>query len=113
MIHVDMNVSSKCWNLYDSYGEICVHCGCCSKDPITRYKARLECVTRWKHDNEAFDGWSDDPALRRVQRRNVMVTLDRLRRQERYYEKKYREAVNGKGEVQAKHTVQQGAAANS
>ena len=32
VMYVDAPVRGNCWNLRDSYGEICVGCGCCSKE---------------------------------------------------------------------------------
>lgn len=86
--HIDAQVSSKCWNLYDSYGEICVHCGCCSKDPLTRYNARIEVLLRWIEQCETFDGWIADSSLRAIQETNIARDLKAYRRKLRYYKKK-------------------------
>ena len=86
--HIDAQVSSKCWNLYDSYGEICVHCGCCSKDPLTRYNARIEVLLRRIEHCVTFDGWSADSTLRAIQETNIAHDLKACRRMLRYYKKK-------------------------
>lgn len=36
----DFEVSDNCWNFNDSYGMICVRCGCCSEDKEIRYKGK-------------------------------------------------------------------------
>lgn len=83
---VDEQVLDKCWNLYDSYGEICVHCGCCSKDKAKRYKARIEAIKGWiwEHENwyKPDDTWLD------CQMENRRETFRHWRRMLRYYEKK-------------------------
>lgn len=84
-IIIDTPVIDKCWNLYDSYGEICVHCGCCSKDPLTRAKARIDVLTRIIGDNETFDQWDEDPYGRAVQERNIAANLKAFKRQLLYY----------------------------
>lgn len=98
---IDEQVRDNCWNLYDSYGEICVHCGCCSEDLKVRYKGRVDCISEWLKEQEAFDRWDDDPEFRAMQQRNHTVTVQRLKRQLRYYSKKLMEVTNGKGEVPA------------
>ena len=113
MIFADERAKDNCWNLYDSYGEICVHCGCCSKDPRVRYKARVDCVTEWVNEQEQFNAWDDDPEFRRRQRWNHAKTVERLKRQLRYYSKKLMEVANGTGEVSAQYEIESGTAANS
>lgn len=88
MMCVDRCVRDNCWNLYDSYGMICVGCGCCSQDKATRYRARLETVRRWLAEKEDFDYWDDDPELRAIQERNTRSDIRCFRRMVRYYEKK-------------------------
>lgn len=91
---VDEQVQDNCWNLYDSFGEICVHCGCCSKDKKTRYAARVECLERWQAENERFDEFDDDPVLCRVQMHNKAANARHYRRQLWYYRKKLQEVMN-------------------
>lgn len=102
---VDEQVKDNCWNLYDSYGEICVHCGCCSKDLKVRYKGRVECITEWLKEQESFDRWDDDPEFRAMQQRNHTITIKRLKRQLAYYSKKLMEVTNGKGKVSTQHQI--------
>lgn len=93
-IHLDIPVSDKCWNFYDSYGQICVHCGCCSKDKITRYKARLKCCKEWLKETEEFNGWAYDyPDLLETQKKNVASDIAHFKRKIRYYEKKLNEQL--------------------
>ena len=82
---IDFQVRKNCWNLYDSYGEICVHCGCCAKDKMARYKARLRVLERWLEDQYAFDMWDEDESLRKVQEQNVKANIRSFKRMIRYY----------------------------
>lgn len=84
-IIIDRPVAEKCWNLYDSYGEICVGCGCCSKDPLTRVKARINVLTSRIEDYETFDSWFADQNLRALQERNIAKDLRAFKRQLLYY----------------------------
>lgn len=88
MTIIDKPVTDKCWNLYDSYGEICTHCGCCSKDPLTRYKARIEVLLRRIEHCETFDAWIADSSLRAIQETNIAHDLKACRRMLRYYKRK-------------------------
>ena len=95
MTIIDKQVTDKCWNLYDSYGEICVHCGCCSRDPVKRANARYElCLERIAHLN-ASDGWYKDPEIRALQERNIKKDLKYFNRRLRYYKKRLEELKNG------------------
>ena len=88
IVHIDTPVMDRCWNPYDSYGEICVHCGCCSPDKSVRYPARIEFLERRIAENENFEYWDDDPEWRAVQEKNVKANLRYFKRQLRYYRKK-------------------------
>lgn len=84
-IIIDRPVAEKCWNLYDSYGEICVGCGCCSKDPLTRVKARIDVLTHRIGYYETFDSWFADSNLRALQKRNIAKDIRAFKRQLLYY----------------------------
>lgn len=88
MTHVDFAVKKKCWNLYDSYGEICVCCGCCAEDKKTRYESRIECLERWIAEKKDFRYWADDPELRKVQERNIAEDLKYWKSRLWYYRNK-------------------------
>lgn len=90
-IHICTAVKKECWNPYDSFGEICVHCGCCSVDPITRAKARLEVSMDHLHEKEQFNMWDDDPKWRAIQERNIKTDIKILKRLIRYYSKRIQE----------------------
>lgn len=90
-IIIDRPVAEKCWNLYDSYGEICVGCGCCSKDPLTRVKARIDVLTNRIGYYETFDSWFADQNLRELQERNIAKDLKALKRQLLYYRGRLKE----------------------
>ena len=95
MTIIDKPVTDKCWNVYDSYGEICVHCGCCSKDPMTRYNARIEALLRRIERCVTFDGWDTDSSLRAIQETNITTDLRQYRSQLRYYKKRLKELKDG------------------
>lgn len=84
---VDYATSVDCWNPHESYGEICVGCGCCSKDKTTRYKARYELCQRMIEELVSFDGWFDDPEVRALQEQNIKTDLKYFRGRMRYYKK--------------------------
>lgn len=45
--HICDATKKECYNLYDSYGVICVHCNCCGKyGEETMYRARYELELR-------------------------------------------------------------------
>ena len=96
-MYVDYAAKGNCWNLWDSYGEICVGCGCCSKDPIERTKNRLrvleERVEYWKD----FQRKSD---LEDFQLENIRKDLHGLKKQIAYYRKRL-EAKNGRNNTNA------------
>lgn len=92
---VDFAVNDNCWNHYESYWEICIGCGCCSKDKATRYKARYEVCQNMIQDQLSFNGWYDEPELRALQEKNIKLNLKHFRRLSRYYKKKLEELGNG------------------
>lgn len=95
--HICFAVNDNCWNIYDSYGMICVHCGCCSKDTKTRQKARLELMERRLAEYEAFDGWDDNEEMRKLQEKNVASIIRYFKRKIRHYRNKLKEGEeNGK-----------------
>ena len=88
---IDFGIKNNCWNLYDSYGEICVGCGCCSKDKLVRAKARFDVILSQIDRCEHFDGWSNDIGLRKLQEENIESDLKYFRKKLQYYRKKIEE----------------------
>lgn len=88
-IHFDFAVRKNCWNFYDSYGEICVGCGCCSADPVVRAKARLDVCERWLQERLNFDDWLE--GLEKLQRKNIASDIKYYKRRIRYYKKRLKE----------------------
>ena len=41
MSHIAFSAKKDCYNPWESYGEICVHCRCCGKPRPERTRARL------------------------------------------------------------------------
>lgn len=84
-LHVCYSIKDNCWNFYDSYGEICVHCGCCDKDPLKRAENRKKVLERW------LDHWQVvlfTEVLDEVQTENVKTNIRLLKSELRYYKKR-------------------------
>ncbi len=65
-------VKKECINP-DSYGEICVGCGCCSKDKTIRYPARLKLYTELLERDLNFKYWTK--GFKRIQKRNIKLGI--------------------------------------
>ena len=50
---IDVAVKNDCWNMRQSYGEICVGCGCCAKDLKERAKNRAEVLAEYIEEDKA------------------------------------------------------------
>ena len=87
--YIDEQARHNCWNLHDSYGEICVHCGCCEKDKAKRYKARLKTVKGWIWQKENW--YKPDDSWEEYQIKNRRDSIRQLKRIQRYYEQKVKE----------------------
>jgi len=92
-VHIDFAVRKDCWNFIDSYGEICVGCGCCSKDKKTRYESRIRCVERWLDERINFDDWIE--GCRELQEKNIKADIKYYKRRLRYYRAKLKEVNQG------------------
>lgn len=73
---VDEAAGEKCYSTAWSFGEICVGCGCCAADPMTRVKARIAYHRTLLHNDRHFNGWyEDDPEILELQKRNVAENI--------------------------------------
>jgi len=88
-VYIDFAVRKNCWNFYDSYGEICVGCGCCSSDPRQRALSRLAVCKRQLQEKIEFDDWME--GWEETQRKNVKADIACFRKMIRYYEKRLKE----------------------
>lgn len=86
--HISVGVGRNCYNLNDSYGMICVGCGCCSSDKHRRNAARLKLNRRMLKEQQEFDGWSDDPEIRAIQEKNRTENIAYLEKEIAKYEAK-------------------------
>ena len=86
-VHISDQVKTECWNFYDSYGEICVHCGCCSSNPRIQAKARLKVLRRELEECENFTDWDEDIDLRRLQESNIQSNIKYFKKEIAKYEK--------------------------
>ena len=82
---IDVGVKSNCWNLYDSYGQICVGCGCCSKDPVERAEARYYVALEQLEHFENFDSWSENMNMRKNQEKNVKSNIKYFKKKSRLF----------------------------
>lgn len=89
--HICFSVNENCYNFYESYGEICVLCGCCSKDLKKRTESRLALYKRQLDRVENFDNWFEDPKIKAIQEKNIKIDTKIYKRRIRYYEKRLRE----------------------
>ena len=85
-IHIDFQRRENCWNLIDSYGEICVGCRCCSSDKRVRYESRIRCLERWLKERQEFDDWID--GCEEIQKKNIRDDIRYYKRRLRYYRQK-------------------------
>ena len=78
MLHIDYAARKDCYAITWSYGEICVGCGCCSKDKLTRWIARLNYLILEREEHKHFSHWI--PGMIRLQKRNNKSSLVYLNR---------------------------------
>lgn len=85
IIHSDIGVSDNCINIY-TYGEICVWCGCCEREPNEkkRISNQLKYYEELLKEAKAFSYWDDNEKIREIQKKNVKKNID-------YYEQKIKE----------------------
>ena len=84
-VAICFQVQKNCYATLWSYGEICVGCGCCSKDVEVRRKARLEYWKWWLEEQLNFNYWSDNPDVRAIQEANRKQNIIEAKRRVRYY----------------------------
>lgn len=87
---VCFSVKDDCYNLYESYGEICVHCQCCSKDLKVRYKSRLDMWQRMLQDSKYYAKFDTED----YQIENRKANEKTFKRRIRYYKKKLKEIAD-------------------
>lgn len=76
MTHICFSVSPRCYNLYESYGMICVGCGCCSSNKKKRLLSRIELHKRLLEQEQEFAEWADDPEVRTLQEKTVAENIE-------------------------------------
>lgn len=76
MFCFDYSESTDCVNP-ESYGEICIMCGCCSINPDYRDRTiRKICLYKYMINKERnFDMWDEDTELRKNHERNVKLNI--------------------------------------
>ena len=96
MIFIDYAVSDDCINI-SSYGEICVKCGCCSRNQNYRDRLvrRIRYYKQCLEEEYAFDRWADDDWLKAIQERNAKADIVYYKRKIRLYKKLLRTTKGG------------------
>lgn len=85
MIYNDHIVSDDCINSY-SYGEICINCGCCSRNLNYRDRTirQIRYYKEMLNNEHNFDNWSESEAGRKYQERvtkaNILYFKQKIRR---------------------------------
>lgn len=84
MIHIESAVSKDCINLY-SFGEICVGCGCCSRNPDYRNMiiSRIRYYKQRLYTSQHYNDWDKDEQCRKFQEKIVKDNI-------LYYKRKIR-----------------------
>lgn len=87
-MHIDYAVSEDCINLY-SFGEICVHCGCCSRNPnyMDMIRRRIKYYKEMLAEQYSFSDWCENEKLRALQKRNVKANIIDFKRKIRLCKK--------------------------
>jgi len=104
-MHIARGAGPSCYALFYGYGEICVHCECCSKDPVVRAKARLK-YFQWlrEHDRKLRERYDKEPEDRSdrqalklwyLKKRNRKLNEEYTGRRITYYRKRLRELGEG------------------
>ena len=84
--YVDEAAGDDCYALVWSYGMICVHCGCCSKDPLIQAKAKLEYHEEELSRTKNFTHWDyDNPDMLELQKKNVASDIEYESEKVNYY----------------------------
>lgn len=73
-IHIDYSARSNCYNVGESYGEICVQCNCCGRfDKKTMYECRLE--TDKRHLEEELQSVGSPEYPLELQQKNIQTNI--------------------------------------
>mgnify|MGYP006969180339 CR=1 FL=1 len=86
-IFVDSIANKGCYNPFESYGMICVRCGCCSEDEKVRYTSRIALHKRLLQDVLA----KSRTAVHDIVRRNFEIDIAWNRERIAEYEAKLKE----------------------
>lgn len=75
MNFICISAMDKCYNPYDSYGEICVGCNCCGRvDKSTMYQCRIE--TDKRHLAETVQKLTDKDYQTELQQKNILSSIE-------------------------------------
>ena len=87
--HITIAVRKDCYNLYESFGEICVGCDCCARDKRIRYEARLALHERLLERAKNFNLWAYEyPELMEMQKKNVAADIQYNEKKIEMYKRK-------------------------
>lgn len=87
IMHIDYSVSADCIN-NDSYGMICLKCGCCSRNPDYRDMVihRIRYYKELLNEQYSFNNWNEGD-LRKRQEKVVESNILYFKRKIRRYKK--------------------------
>ena len=89
-------VQDNCYNLFESYGECCVRCGCCARDLMTRTRARRDLHKRLAEAAANFNAWAyDSPALMALQKKNGLRNKNYHEKRAAYYNRRLKQIRKG------------------
>lgn len=88
---IDYAISENCIN-HLTYGEICVHCGCCERNPD--YRSRVINTIRYYkkclNEERNFEQWYENEHWRKIQEENIRKNILYYKRKIRMYKKIFR-----------------------
>lgn len=97
MFYIDHAVSKNCYNMVETYGELCVGCGCCRGTELEKAKARLRLHKRRLEELKNFEYWDDE--IRELQEKNINADIEYNEERIRYYSNVIRREERGKKRV--------------
>lgn len=91
-VFVDRPAKKICWNTRESFGEICVNCGCCSENAETALKSKIATLNDYIAEDES-DIAELDKAISNAkeQKQRILKDIKCCKEQKRNYRKQLTE----------------------
>ena len=107
MIQICMQVSKNCINI-DSYGVMCVHCGCCEEynpNVKDRTEKQIKSYNERLQEEYNFDNYSENEEMAEIQRKNVETNIkyfkEMIEKLEHFFDMLKEGAVDGNSTTDA------------